>query len=70
VAFVNFNSDNKKVSDKSIELVDRILPEVAPAFFHGLIFTYADNTLYKKHRKMLGIKGSHVPAISINNNQQ
>lgn len=69
VAFVDMKSKDKKVAAESIKLVDEILPEVAPTFFHGLIFAYADNELYFKHRKLLGITHSKVPAISINNHE-
>lgn len=55
IAFVNMNSPNKKIAQDSIELVDRVLPEVAPHFYFGLVVTYADNNVYKKHRKLLGI---------------
>mmetsp|Transcript_17445 Transcript_17445/g.16653 ORF Transcript_17445/g.16653 Transcript_17445/m.16653 type:complete len:98 (+) Transcript_17445:1112-1405(+) len=46
------------------------MKEVAPAFFHGAIFAYADNNEYFKYRKIMGITHSKVPAISINNNEQ
>lgn len=55
VAFVDLKSQDKKVAKDSIQLIDQILPEVAPAFFHGVIISYADNTLYNRHRKLLGI---------------
>jgi hypothetical protein len=55
VAFVDLKSQDKEVARESIKLVDEVLPEVAPAFFHGLIIAYADNTLYNKHRKILGL---------------
>ncbi|CDW90844.1 UNKNOWN [Stylonychia lemnae] len=70
VAFVDMKSKDKKVFKESINLVDNVLKEVAPAFFHGLIISYADNTLYHKHRKLLGITHDKIPAISINNNEQ
>jgi hypothetical protein len=63
------NSKNKKITKDSIKLVDEVLKEVAPSFFHGLIVTYADNTLYNKHRKLLGITTNKIPALSINNNE-
>ena len=44
IAFVDMNSQDKKVSKDSIYLVDSVLKEVAPAFYHGLIIAYADNT--------------------------
>jgi hypothetical protein len=44
IAFVDINSQDKKVSRESIHLVDNVLKEVAPAFYNGLIVTYADNT--------------------------
>lgn len=46
------------------------MKEVAPAFYHGLIVAYADNTLYNRHRKLLGVTHNKVPALAINNNQQ
>ena len=55
VAFVDMKNPNKEIARKSIELVDEILPEVAPQFFHGVILSYADNNLYNGHRKLLGI---------------
>ena len=70
VAFVDLKSQNKKVFRESQDLVDNILPKVAPGFFHGVIITYADNTDYFKHRKLLGITHNKVPAIAINNNEQ
>ena len=51
-------------------LIDEVLKQVAPAFFHGLIVSYADNKVYNRHRKLLGITHNKVPAISINNNGQ
>jgi len=59
-----------QIQKESIKVVDEILPEVAPAFFHGVIISYADNTLYNAHRKMMGITHTKIPAISINNNEQ
>ena len=50
-------------------MVNNILPEVAPAFFYGVLIAYADNTLYNGHKKVLGITHNRVPAISINNNE-
>jgi len=55
IAFIDLKSSDKKVQRESIKLVDEVLPEVAPAFFHGVIISYADNTLYNQHRKLLGI---------------
>lgn len=55
VAFVDFKNPSKKISKDSIHLVDEVLKEVAPGFFYGLIISYADNTQYKSHRKLLGI---------------
>jgi hypothetical protein len=57
------------VAKESIKLIDETLPEIAPAFFHGVIITYADNTQYQGHRKLLGITHTKVPALSINNNE-
>lgn len=70
IAFVDLNSKDKKIFRESVNLVDNVLKEVAPAFFHGLVVTYADNNLYNRHRKMLGLTHNKVPAISINNNEQ
>jgi hypothetical protein len=70
VAFVDLHSQDKKVREDSIRLVDDALPEVAPAFFYGLVIAYADNTLYNKHRKLLGVAHQRTPAISINDNEQ
>lgn len=70
VAFVDLQSQDKQVVANSIKLIDDILPEVAPAFFHGVIIAYADNNLYNGHRKLLGITHNKVPALSINNNEQ
>lgn len=69
VAFVDLASKDKRVAQESIYLVDKVLPEVAPMFFHGLVVAYADNNIYQKHRKLLGITHNTVPAISINNNE-
>lgn len=55
VAFVDFEHPDKEIAMKSIDLVDNVLKEVAPAFFHGLIVSYADNNVYKKHRRLLGV---------------
>ncbi len=55
IAFVDMNSKDKKVRQDSIRLVDEVLTEVAPAFFHGVVLTYADNTKFYKHRKLLGL---------------
>ena len=55
VAFIDFNHASKRVVKDSIHLVDNVLPEVAPAFFHGLSVAYADNNSYHKYRKILGI---------------
>lgn len=55
VSFVDMNSKDKRVTKQSINLVDNILKEVAPAFYNGVIVTYADNNLYGKHRRILGI---------------
>lgn len=55
VTFVDLKSSNKKIARESIRVVDKVLPEVAPAFFYGVIIVYADNTLFNKNRKMLGI---------------
>jgi hypothetical protein len=38
---------NKQIARESINLVDKVLKEVAPAFFHGVIVSYADNSAYK-----------------------
>jgi len=70
VAFVDLDSKSKKEFKDSVFLIDEVLKEVAPAFFHGLIVSYADNKLYNRHRKLLGITHSKVPAISINNHGQ
>jgi len=70
IAFVDFNTEESKVRKNSIKLVDEVMKEVAPAFFHGAIFAYADNNEYFKYRKIMGITHSKVPAISINNNEQ
>ena len=48
-------SNNKRVAKESIRVLDEVLKDVAPAFFYGVILTYADNTDYFKHRKLLGI---------------
>jgi hypothetical protein len=69
IAFVDLKSNDKKVASESINLVNNILPEVAPAFFYGVLMTYVDNNIYNAHRKILGITHSRVPAISINNNE-
>lgn len=58
VSFVDFNSDNKQEVKQSINLVDNVLKEVAPKFYNGLIVAYADNKIYNRHRKMLGITHS------------
>lgn len=70
IAFVDLNSKDKKVFKASQNLVDNILPKVAPAFFHGAVIAYADNNQYKQHRKMLGVTTSKTPALTINNNEQ
>lgn len=51
-------SNNKRIAKESIRVVDEVLKDVAPAFFYGVILTYADNNVYNKHRKMLGITHS------------
>lgn len=68
VAFVDLKSKKKQEFKQSVALIDDVLKEVAPAFYHGLVVTYADNTLYFKHRKLLGITHTKVPALAINNN--
>lgn len=55
ISFVDLKSTDKQVAKNSIKLVDEVLPELAPSFFHGLIFSYADNNVYREHRKLLGI---------------
>ncbi len=69
IFFVDLKSSDKQVQRDSIKLVDEILPEVAPAFFHGVIISYADNNLYNQHRKLMGITHTKIPAISINNHE-
>lgn len=69
IAFVDMNSDDKDIRADSIDLVDNVLKEVAPAFYHGVIVSYADNNAYYKHRKMMGLTHNIVPALSINNNE-
>ena len=46
IAFVDFESPVKKARKLSAELVNNILPEVAPAYFQGLVVTFADNKVY------------------------
>ncbi len=69
IFFVDLKSADKQIRENSINLVDQILPEVAPAFFHGVIISYADNNLYNSHRKLMGITHKKIPAISINNHE-
>lgn len=69
IAFVDFEHEKKGIRDASIKTVE-IMKKVAPSYFHGVIFAYADNTVYKHTRKNLGITHNKVPAISINANEQ
>jgi len=70
VCFADFEHSNKAVAKASINLVEKVLPKVAEAFFMGIIVSYADNKVWFRHRKMLGITHDAVPAISINSNEQ
>lgn len=59
VAFVDFKKSNdKKVFKESSNLVDKVFKELAPKYYNGLIFAYADNDIYRNHRKLLGITHS------------
>lgn len=58
IAFVDMKSADKTEARNSIKLVDEVLPEIAPSFYHGVIFSYADNNVYREHRKLLGITHS------------
>lgn len=69
IAFVDLNAEDRKIARDSIQLVDKVLEEVAPAFYNGLIFAYADNNDFYGHRKIMGITHTRVPALSINNNE-
>lgn len=55
ISFVDFNNEDKEIAKASINLVDNVLKELGPHFYHGLIIAYADNNLYAGHRKRLGI---------------
>jgi len=69
IAFVDYEHEKKGIRDASIKTIE-ILKAVAPSYFHGIIFAYADNKAYKHTRKNLGITHNKVPAISINANEQ
>lgn len=69
IAFVDFEHEKKSIRDASIKVVE-ILKKVAPTYFHGIIFAYANNLDYKHTRKTLGITHNKIPALSINSNEQ
>lgn len=68
IAFVDFEHEKKAIREASIKTVD-ILKKVAPTYFHGLLFAYADNTEYKTTRQTMGITHNKIPALSINSNE-
>jgi hypothetical protein len=69
IAFVDFEHEKSSIRDASRKTVE-ILKKVAPTYFHGLLFAYANNADYKHTRKNLGINHNRIPAISINANEQ
>jgi len=40
VAFVDFESSDKEVKNQSLDLVNNVLPEVAPAVFKAITVAY------------------------------
>ena len=70
IAFVNLRDPKAPGFKASAALVDGPLKELAKKYYRAMVIAYADTLDYQKHRKLLGVTHSRVPALSINHNEQ
>ena len=63
LAFVDFEDPQyEKACYRAVE----VLKEVAPKFSHFLGFFYANNTLFKHKKRVLGVNWDELPAMAFN----